>query len=202
MYLVKLLNLNQSNGSPAVSWYSLDNHYCIITTLPRLPNGHFSHTKYDCNQKLALKKGTKKFSIFVLSTTTRETKTKIRLIFHFFFSTEKRERERESWACVTYNTQFLIKLFSDNDHFQLMASAKFFLLRHSYYSSASFCFFQTSLRMVSSTLLYRMAYSLLQLQVKAENTHLLRKGKYHCTPDLQFDCFGLDQTNKYVSNST
>ena len=25
---------------------------------------------------------------------------------------------------------------------------------------------------------------------KAENTHLLRKGKYHCTADLLFDWFG------------
>ena len=31
----------------------------------------------------------------------------------------------------------------------------------------------------------------------ADNTHLLCKGKYHCTDDLLFDWFGLDQTTKF-----
>ena len=35
-----------------------------------------------------------------------------------------------------------------------------------------------------------------------ENTHLLCKGKYHCTADLQFDWFGFDQTCTSLSNST
>ena len=38
----------------------------------------------------------------------------------------------------------------------------------------------------------------------AENTHLLRKGKYHCTADLLFDQLGFGQTSKSVHsfNST
>ena len=37
-----------------------------------------------------------------------------------------------------------------------------------------------------------------------ENTHLLRKGKYHCTADLLFDRLGFGQTSKsvYSFNST
>ena len=35
-----------------------------------------------------------------------------------------------------------------------------------------------------------------------ENTHLLRKGKYHCTADILFDRFGFNQICKSVSNST
>ena len=36
-----------------------------------------------------------------------------------------------------------------------------------------------------------------------ENTHLLRKGKYHCAAgDLLFDWFGFDQSCKSLSNST
>ena len=35
-----------------------------------------------------------------------------------------------------------------------------------------------------------------------ENTHLLRKGKYHCMTDLLFDWFGFDRTCKCLSNST
>ena len=37
---------------------------------------------------------------------------------------------------------------------------------------------------------------------KAENTHLLCKGKYHCMADLLFDWFVFDQTCKYLSKST
>ena len=33
---------------------------------------------------------------------------------------------------------------------------------------------------------------------KAENTHLLCKGKYHCRADLQFDQLGFGQTSKSV----
>ena len=36
---------------------------------------------------------------------------------------------------------------------------------------------------------------------EAGNTHLLRKGKNHCTVDLLFDWFGFNQTSKYVTNS-
>ena len=38
----------------------------------------------------------------------------------------------------------------------------------------------------------------------SENTHLLRKGKYHCTADLLFDRLGIGQTCKsvYSFNST
>ena len=37
----------------------------------------------------------------------------------------------------------------------------------------------------------------------SENSHLLHKGKYHCTmADLLFDRFGFNLTSKYVSNST
>ena len=32
--------------------------------------------------------------------------------------------------------------------------------------------------------------------IEAEDTHLHRKEKYHCTADLQFDWFGLDKTSK------
>ena len=35
-----------------------------------------------------------------------------------------------------------------------------------------------------------------------ENTHLLCKGKYHCTADLLFDWFGFNQTCESVSNSS
>ena len=40
--------------------------------------------------------------------------------------------------------------------------------------------------------------------VNAENTHLLCKGKYHCTADLLFDQLGFGQTSKsvYSFNST
>ena len=34
----------------------------------------------------------------------------------------------------------------------------------------------------------------------AENTHLLRKGKYHCTTDFLFDWFGFGQTSKSVDS--
>ena len=42
------------------------------------------------------------------------------------------------------------------------------------------------------------------LIVKPENTHLLCKGKYHCTADLLFDQLGFGQTSKSVHsfNST
>ena len=33
---------------------------------------------------------------------------------------------------------------------------------------------------------------------EAENTHLLREGKYHCTADLIFDWFGFGRTSKSV----
>ena len=33
-----------------------------------------------------------------------------------------------------------------------------------------------------------------------ENTHLLRKGKYHCTADLLLDWFGFGQTSKSVDS--
>ena len=38
--------------------------------------------------------------------------------------------------------------------------------------------------------------------VQSKNTHLLHKGKYHCTADILLDCFGFDQTCKSLSNST
>ena len=34
--------------------------------------------------------------------------------------------------------------------------------------------------------------------IASENTHLLRKGKYHFTADLLFDRLGFGQTSKYV----
>ena len=37
-------------------------------------------------------------------------------------------------------------------------------------------------------------------KLKAENTH--HRGKYHCTAELLFEWFGLDQTSKYVANLT
>ena len=48
----------------------------------------------------------------------------------------------------------------------------------------------------------------LQLQLKAENTHLLSKGNYHCMADLLFDflgfsyfgCVELDRDLKVLSN--
>ena len=43
-------------------------------------------------------------------------------------------------------------------------------------------------------MLYRYKASL----AMAENTHLLRKGKYNCTADLLFDGLGFGQTNKSV----
>ena len=39
-----------------------------------------------------------------------------------------------------------------------------------------------------------------KLKVVVENTRLLCKGKYHCTPDLLFGWFGFNQTCKFVSN--
>ena len=36
------------------------------------------------------------------------------------------------------------------------------------------------------------------MNLKAENTHLIRKGKYHCTADLLFDRLGFGQTSKSV----
>ena len=38
--------------------------------------------------------------------------------------------------------------------------------------------------------------------LESEKSHLLFKGKYHCTNDLPFDWFGFDQTCKSLSNST
>ena len=38
--------------------------------------------------------------------------------------------------------------------------------------------------------------------VESENTHFLRKGKYHCAAKLLFDWFRFNQTSKYVFNST
>ena len=35
--------------------------------------------------------------------------------------------------------------------------------------------------------------------VGSENTHLFRKGKYHCTADLLFERLGFGQTSKSVS---
>ena len=40
--------------------------------------------------------------------------------------------------------------------------------------------------------------SQLLLLSSPENTHLLRKGKYHCTADLLFDQLGFGQTSKSV----
>ena len=46
--------------------------------------------------------------------------------------------------------------------------------------------------------------SLIKSKLDPENTHLLRKGKYHCTADLLFDRLGFGQTSKsvYSFNST
>ena len=36
--------------------------------------------------------------------------------------------------------------------------------------------------------------------IHLENTHFLRKGKYHCTADLLFDRLGFGQTSKSVDS--
>ena len=36
------------------------------------------------------------------------------------------------------------------------------------------------------------------LKLMTDNTHLHRKGKYHCMADLPFDWFGFGQTSKSV----
>ena len=50
--------------------------------------------------------------------------------------------------------------------------------------------------------IHSLTCALVRGRVWAENTHLLHKGKYHCTAALLFDRFGSDQTCKSLSNST
>ena len=56
-----------------------------------------------------------------------------------------------------------------------------------------------------STFILSLCTDILRFQKDhAENTHLLRKGKYHCMADLLFDQLGFGQTSKsvYSFNST
>ena len=43
-------------------------------------------------------------------------------------------------------------------------------------------------------------FIVITIMCSADNTHLLRKRKYHCTADLQFDWSGFDQARESLDN--
>ena len=75
----------------------------------------------------------------------------------------KTQRDKKQWVIMRWNKNFCIRLI--------------------------YPFFWKQLRLNDNFCVFT-SQSIIRSKVRTESTHLLHKGKYHCTTDLLFDYFG------------